>query len=232
MQNSDANRFCPHPYGLFEDLGIDVQSIKADNLECFTTTYIKNGDTNTLYVTTRVEGVGSTPYYKCITASYSLTDREYDDLYAMHSSYYLQGALFIQELSYAKEATIIYNANIAKDSYNNFLTHIRKSIDLRNRFGTEFLEFDFTTFNTSAQTFSYIIRSPSHLGSNKMIDKKAQLRIANCSITYQEIKTDGDIFLAPDYMYSLDWDALDDSKTDITYFESQHSPYKNVFQVK
>ncbi len=105
------------PYTFLASQGHDIQAIKNDELECESMGYILNGDTSTLYLTTRVETKASTPYYTCYILKYDLTEQEYDDLYMLHKNDYIQAGLFIQELDAQKTAKLESKTNITVSGY-------------------------------------------------------------------------------------------------------------------
>lgn len=111
----------PIPYTFLNKQGHDIYAIKNNTLECNSVAYTKNGDTNTLYLATRVENADSTPYYTCYVLKYSLTDKEYEDLYMLHNRRCVQAGLFIQELDAQKTAQIESKANVTVESYNKLV---------------------------------------------------------------------------------------------------------------
>lgn len=118
---STNNIHAPIPYDFLEEQGHDVSAIKANTLKCASVAYTKGEDTNTLYLSTRVENSASTPYYTCYVLKYNLTDKEYDDLYMLHNKKYIQSGFFIQELDSQKNPTVLSKANITVGSYDKLV---------------------------------------------------------------------------------------------------------------
>ena len=108
------------PYGFLEDEGLNISKYKNSSLETKSEMYL---DGNDLYVELRAEVEGSTNYYNNYVLKYTLTNQEIKELNALFSQAdvektrtFYQAAFFIQELSYQKDAEVISEANITKES--------------------------------------------------------------------------------------------------------------------
>ena len=223
---SDSQLYDPIPYGFLEDNGYNIETIKNNTLECDSVAYIKEGENRNLYIATRVENEGDTPYYTCYTLRYSLSDDELNDLNMLHRNGYFEAPLFIQELSYQKTATVISEASVTIDTFNNILNSLLEfdnvSSDL---FGNKNLTLDFVSFSTEDNTLVCNVRN-GH-SNNSVAD--AEIRIANLtpgssSINITTLKNNPNVYAGPylvtfqnneemqNYMYNT---------TTVTYYDTQ-----------
>lgn len=117
--SSNDNKFAPIPYGFIESEGYDITPILEDYLDveqprdCDTFVYTTNANSNELFINTRLFFNGTTPYYSYYTIKYTLSDEDMSDFKYLSKNNYYESALFIQNLSYKKEAEVIDNEKIA-----------------------------------------------------------------------------------------------------------------------
>lgn len=117
----ETGEFAPHPYAFLLDEGFDIQSIKNNSTEAYTTSYVLNDEPNNLYINTRVL---QNDYYVSYHLKYELTDEEMQDYQMLHNGYYTQ-ALFINNvISETREPSMVEKSQIKKELYErmaNFL---------------------------------------------------------------------------------------------------------------
>ena len=169
------------PYAFLSREGFDIQAIKDEEIDCDSVAYIKNDDTSTLYLSTKVVTDGADPYYTCYTLSYPLTDKEYDDLVMLHQEKYIQAPYFIQELDNQKTAKVISKASITVEAYDELLqAFIDNEMYSTEVFGLNDIEMDFLDFNVNDNTFEVNLRTWPYRGNNTstmvMIVRNGQLR--------------------------------------------------------
>ena len=150
------------PYAFLSREGFDIQAIKDEEIDCDSVAYIKNDDTSTLYLSTKVVTDGADPYYTCYTLSYPLTDKEYDDLVMLHQEKYIQAPYFIQELDNQKTAEVISKASITVEAYDGILNYLVGFAQMTSAFGTDKLDLDFIDFSVDNQTFEVNLRTTSN----------------------------------------------------------------------
>ena len=217
------------PYAFLSREGYDIQAIKDEKIDCDSVAYIKNDDTNTLYLSTRVETDGADPYYTCYTLRYSLTDEEYDDLVMLHEGKYIQAPYFIQELDNQKTAHVESKASITVEAYDGLKNSLSTYTPISNAFTTSDLDMDFLTFDINTQTFEVNLRNSPDRGNNtsnmSMIVTNAELRPlllnpATGSIT--TLARNSSVFTGP---YTLWWipttaEEFKNNYDSLTYFDS------------
>lgn len=225
-----SNAYDPIPYAFLSAQGFNISDIKSDAVKCVSTTYIKGDDRNNLYVTTRVEGQGSVPYYSCYLLKYSLTDKEYDELYMLHDGNYIQAPFFIQELAEQKTATVEHSTKITVQAYEELLEKFKNlngfSID---SFGSRNLDLDFLDFSIDKQIFNVQLRN-SNINNINMIAsvELRDFKLEPSSILYDITINNDNCFSGP----SINWTAnrtpqqIKDNYTNITYFDSYEKDYK------
>ena len=219
------------PYAFLSREGYDIQAIKDEEIDCDSVAYIKNDDTNTLYLSTRVETNGADPYYTCYTLRYSLTDEEYDDLVMLHEGKYIQAPYFIQELDNQKSAHVESKASITVEAYDGILNYLTGFPQMTSSFGTEKLDLDFVDFSVDDQTFEVNLRTTPDRGNNTstmvMIVPNAELRNIillpsnlNSVIT---LRNNSSVFAGPfNYFGTLinNQNEYDNNYDSLTYFDS------------
>ena len=219
------------PYAFLSREGFDIQAIKDEEIDCDSVAYIKNDDTSTLYLSTKVVTDGADPYYTCYTLSYPLTDKEYDDLAMLHQEKYIQAPYFIQELDNQKTAKVISKASITVEAYDGLLQSFIDDKNYSTRvFGTDNLEMDFLNFSVNDNTFEVNLRTWPYRGNNTstmvMIVRNGQLRNLHLvpSLSVAPVSTlpyNSSVFIGPDF----DWnptnrDEFNTNYDSLTYFDS------------
>lgn len=131
------------PYAFLQKKGKDIDAIKNEDIYCYATSYIKNKDTNSLYVSCRLENKATETYYSCYVLKYPLTKQEYDDYIMLHKGQYVQAPLFVQELAKQKTPVVISEINLTKSTLDSFTDTVKGYADLStNAFNTTDLVFD------------------------------------------------------------------------------------------
>ena len=219
------------PYAFLSREGFDIQAIKDEEIDCDSVAYIKNDDTSTLYLSTKVVTDGADPYYTCYTLSYPLTDKEYDDLVMLHQEKYIQAPYFIQELDNQKTAKVISKASITVEAYDG----LTKSFIDRNNFstdvyGTDNLEMDFLNFSVNDNTFEVNLRTIPDRGNNTstmvMIVRNGQLRNiqlvpALSTANVSTLSYNSSVFIGPDFYWnSSNYEEFQNNYDSLTYFDS------------
>ena len=219
------------PYAFLSREGFDIQAIKDEEIDCDSVAYIKNDDTSTLYLSTKVVTDGADPYYTCYTLSYPLTDKEYDDLVMLHQEKYIQAPYFIQELDNQKTAKVISKASITVEAFDELEQSLINNKNFSTSvFGTDNITLEFLNFSITNNTFDINVRETPDRGNNTstmvMIVKDAQLRNLHLfPASNRDISTiyNSSVFAGPGYF----WDLTDDEITryknnydSLTYFDS------------
>ena len=224
------------PYAFLSREGYDVQAIKDEEIDCDSVAYIKNNDTNTLYLSTRVETNGADPYYTCYTLSYSLTDDQYDDLVMLHEGKYIQAPYFIQELDNQKTARVESKASITVEAYDDLLQTFTGNQNYSTSvFGTDDLEMDFLDFSVNNNTFEVNLRTRPDRGNNTstmvMIVYNGQLRniklIPALSGNISTLSNNSSVFTGPYYWNPTNRDEFNTNYDSLTYFDS--SAMRNLY---
>ena len=224
------------PYAFLSREGYDVQAIKDEEIDCDSVAYIKNNDTNTLYLSTRVETNGADPYYTCYTLSYSLTDDQYDDLVMLHEGKYIQAPYFIQELDNQKTARVESKASITVEAYDDLLQTFTGNQNYSTSvFGTDDLEMDFLDFSVNNNTFEVNLRTRPDRGNNTstmvMIVYNGQLRniklIPALSGNISTLSNNSSVFTGPYYWNPTNRDEFNTNDDSLTYFDS--SAMRNLY---
>ena len=220
------------PYAFLSREGYDIQAIKDEEIDCDSVAYIKNDDTNTLYLSTRVETNGADPYYTCYTLRYSLTDEEYDDLVMLHQGKYIQAPYFIQELDNQKTARVESKASITVEAYDGIIETIKEAPHLSTSvFGSDEITIDFLDFNIENQTFDINVRETPDRGNNTsamvMIVPNAQLRplhlFPSSRADIETLNYNSNVFVGPTYYWTLtqeDLASFQNNYDSLTYFDS------------
>ena len=133
--NITVNKYLAIPFGLLQKQGHDVEKVKYDELECISNFYLKGNDTSNLYCLLAVENKNAKDnYFTNYHLKYSLSSAEYNDIKMLIEGRYLQAPLFLQEMSYQKNATILSSANIEKDTFKNLNTVLQNKTDVTSNF--------------------------------------------------------------------------------------------------
>ena len=218
------------PYAFLSREGFDIQAIKDEEIDCDSVAYIKNEDTSTLYLSTKVVTDGADPYYTCYTLSYPLTDKEYDDLVMLHQEKYIQAPYFIQELDNQKTAKVISKASITVEAYDGLLKSFidNKNFSL-NLFGTDNIEMDFLDFSVADQTFEVNLRTWPDRGNNTstmvMIVRNGQLRnldlVPSSRADVVTLSHNSSVFVGPTYYWNTtNSEEFRNNYDSLTYFDS------------
>jgi len=156
--------FDPHPYDFLADNGHDVSAIKNKELDCFTTSFIKETEPNSLYIATKVENVGN--YYTEYLIKYALNDKEIEDYKALHEYdngfHYTQSAFLNDAISKTKQPTILSKTNVDIESHEEMFDELlykrnnslKKYIDYKI---SKSLDFIITDVNTTDKTYNYFV---------------------------------------------------------------------------
>lgn len=204
------------PYAFLSREGFDIQAIKDEEIDCDSVAYIKNDDTSTLYLSTKVVTDGADPYYTCYTLSYPLTDKEYDDLVMLHQEKYIQAPYFIQELDNQKTAKVISKASITVEAYDGLTKSFSDDSVISNTFNNNQIEMDFLNFSVNDQTFEVNLRTRPDRGNNTssmvMIVRNGQLRNLELAPTIIEnintLNHNATVFASPTYYWTLTQEDL------------------------
>lgn len=218
------------PYAFLSREGFDIQAIKDEEIDCDSVAYIKNEDTSTLYLSTKVVTDGADPYYTCYTLSYPLTDKEYDDLVMLHQEKYIQAPYFIQELDNQKTAEVISKASITVEAYDDLLHTFTENKNYSTSvFGTADLEMDFLDFSVNDNTFEVNLRTWPYRGNNTstmvMIVRNGQLRNiqlvpAFSTTPVSTLKYNSSVFTGPYHWNPTNRDEFNTNYDSLTYFDS------------
>ena len=219
------------PYAFLSREGFDIQAIKDEEIDCDSVAYIKNDDTSTLYLSTKVVTDGADPYYTCYTLSYPLTDKEYDDLVMLHQEKYIQAPYFIQELDNQKTAKVISKASITVEAYDGLTKSFSDDSVISNTFNNNQIEMDFLNFSVNDQTFEVNLRTRPDRGNNTssmvMIVRNGQLRNLELAPTIIEnintLNHNATVFASPTYYWTLtqeDLASFQNNYDSLTYFDS------------
>lgn len=76
-----------------------------------------NNDKSKLYLSVKAETHEG--YYDNYVLSYPLTEKEYDDLFMLHTNKYIQAGSFIQELDSQKQAKVESHVNVEVETLNS-----------------------------------------------------------------------------------------------------------------
>lgn len=125
VPNSTLYKFQPIPYGFIESEGYDNTVLPSTQL-----IYTNNQNSNDIYLNVRFHFQMTTPYYAYTTLKYTLTDDEMADFKYLNENNYYESTLFIQNLSYEKEAEVIDNAKIVLGTKNRIDRYINGSEEL------------------------------------------------------------------------------------------------------
>ena len=214
------------PYAFLSREGFDIQAIKDEEIDCDSVAYIKNDDTSTLYLSTKVVTDGADPYYTCYTLSYPLTDKEYDDLAMLHQEKYIQAPYFIQELDNQKTAKVISKASITVEAYDGLLKSFIDNKNFSTRvFGTD----DFLNFSINDNTFEVNLRTWPYRGNNTstmvMIVRNGQLRnlhlVPSLSGDVSTLDHNNSVFTGPDFHWNpTNSEEFRNNYDSLTYFDS------------
>lgn len=172
--------FYAAPYSFLESQGHDVAAIKNGELECKTSIYTENDNKNNINISVKVENSHSKEnYYTNYILSYTLSEKEYNDLYMLYNGNYAQIPLFIQELSKQKSAIVKSSVKVSKSSYNKLLTEI-------NNYYTEPLntnqaEIDLldVCYDANDQSINIAVRSTPGYGNNVVTNAELRLLTLN-----------------------------------------------------
>lgn len=173
------NKTLAIPYNFLKTEGFDVAAMLNDEITCSSTSYVVNTDTNTLYLNVKIESPYSAgKYYSCYKLKYTLTNKEYADLYMLHEGNYIQAPFFIQELDKNKTATVLSKTKIDKETLNNleeFFNSLHGYRDLLN--GS--CEMDIITITDEKHITAECRTNPS---STNMLTQNAKLRVLDLLI--------------------------------------------------
>ncbi len=230
----------PHPYGFLKNQGYDIDAIKNQSLECETICYVKGTDKNNLYVNTRVETVDNFgDYYTCYTLKYSITEKEYNDIYFLYDLKAAHAAFIIQELSYQKTPKIEICASITKDSYTELNREFNTYIKCTSQFDDKSITFDLIDFSVENQTVKCLLRTAPIKSKTIQQAKMSKIECipakSNVQVYRVEVLEGSNIYKLP---VKLTWnpeeyDKFKNNMQSITYLESQHtnlSPTKYLYE--
>lgn len=224
--------FYAAPYFFLESQGHDVAAIKNGELECKTSIYTENDNKNNINISVKVENSHSKEnYYTNYILNYTLTEKEYNDLYMLYNGNYAQIPLFIQELSKQKSATVKSSVNVSKSSYNKLLTEINNYYTEplnTNQAEIDLLDVCYDRYN---QSISLAIRS--FPGYDNTIVSNAQLRLLELNFFPSSFNN------LNSYLYitnmSMEKDNYSEYKslyTPISYFNLSNLTSTNYFEIK
>ena len=227
MTIRNTQLYDPIPYGFLEDRGYNISDIKNDVLEADSVAYTKEDEPNNLYVATRVETKGEIPYYTCYTLRYSLSDGEMEDVDYLHRNRAIESPLFIQELSYQKNPTIVSESSIKIDAYDRMLDLFLSIDDLSSDlFGTQNLTLDFVSFSKEDNSLLINVRN-NHFNS---FISEAEIRTADLIPALGgKIESVGNkIYIAP-HLVTFETNETKQNYTNnftpVTYYDTQ-----NIYQ--
>ena len=121
----------PIPYSFLEQQGYDIEAIKNDEIECISRPYILENEPNNLYLECWVlnENKAEINYRDSYLLKYNLTDKEMNELQFLYNHLgnseetYLQAPLFVQQLSYDKQAQVVGSGHMNDDTHTNIIVN-------------------------------------------------------------------------------------------------------------
>lgn len=121
----------PIPYSFLEQQGYDIEAIKNDEIECISHPYILENEPNNLYIDCWVlnENKADINYVDTYLLKYNLTDKEMSELQFLFNHLgnfketYLQAPLFVQQLSYDKQAQVVGSGHMNDDTHTNIIVN-------------------------------------------------------------------------------------------------------------
>lgn len=218
----DSTKIEAHPYGYLKQEGYDINAFLDYSARCNTSIYSKANNPKELIISTMVnDSYNGNPYYTCYTLTYSLTDKELNDLNMLHKDRYIQAPLFIQELTYQKQPITTSKAKITKTAYDALVSNVNSSKKINEAIGksvlVDLLDFDITESNLFVQ-----IRNVYSSNRYNMIYPDQELMIATNHVNRNNIEIIGDnIYISPTTgITCVDIDNVIANREKITYYNS------------
>lgn len=217
------------PSGFLKNEGYDISTFSENQVEYHTISYVKNDDTNSLYVSTRIRNDGPDKYYSCYTLKYKISDQEYEDYYILNKGKYIQSSYFIQELSEQRNPEEVHSVKVTRDYYNNFYKNLTNSdVYIFDVFNTKSVDVDFLNMNLANQTFDIVIRtSVDDKNKNGFIYDNASIRYMSLEPaiidSVSTVPYDNTIFNGPEIANAINFEEYKNNSDEITYFYSPNN---------
>ena len=215
------------PSGFLENEGYDISTFSENQVEYHTISYVKNDDTNSLYVSTRIRNDGPDKYYSCYTLKYKISDQEYEDYYMLNEGGYIQSSYFIQELSEQRNPEEVHSVKVTRDYYNNFYKALTNAdsyvLDL---FNTKSVDIDFLNIDLSNETLDVVVRTSPNNKHDFIYDNASIRYLSLEPAIFDSVSTlpyDNTIFTGPTYVNATNADEYKTNSDEITYFYSPNN---------
>lgn len=223
----------PVPYKFLREEGKDVNTYLNGTLNAFASSYMYENDKNHLYVSVKAENKSNSSYgnyYTNYVLKYTLTDQESEEFIYLCDGGYLQGLLFIQELSVQKDPEILSEVNISKNTYDKM-----KNIIGRGYNPDKFSSVEVDVAKATMEDIFMIVRGPSL--SNFYNTTLRELYVTNFTWLTNPQKYDNNVFFygsptSGEISYD---DYLSSTKNIISFGYSQRikhfSPYPDDYLI-
>ena len=210
------------PSGFLENEGYDISAFTENKVEYHTVTYVKNNDTNSLYVSVRIGNKGPDRYYSCYTLKYQISDQEYKDYYMLNEGGYIQSSYFVQELSEQRNPVEVHSVKMTINYYNTFYSRLTNSdVYIRDVFGNKAIEVDFLNMDLANQTFDIAIRTRPN-NKHDFIYDNAIIRYMSLEPSIIDsvstLSYDNTIFDGPTSANAINFEEYKNNSEEITYF--------------
>ena len=234
VNSHDSQLYDPIPYGFLEKEGYNINDIKNDVLEVDSVAYTKENEPNNLYVATRVETKGETPYYTCYTLKYSLSDLEMQDLKFVHNSRAIESPLFIQESSYRENPIVISKASISIRAYNNIVETFKNpnAWFAQDKFGTMLVSFDLNNFSIEGNTVTCTIRPQSIDSFSGKVNIETLILTSGVEQNVSVLDSNKNVYTGPYFLTFLSQEDGNDYLNNenivaVTYYDTQNKDQYN-----
>lgn len=212
------------PSGFLENEGYDISAFTENKVEYHTVTYVKNNDTNSLYVSVRIGNKGPDRYYSCYTLKYQISDQEYKDYYMLNEGGYIQSSFFVQELSEQRNPVEVHSVKVTIDCYNTFYNRLTNSdVYISDVFGNKAVEVDFFNMDLANQTLDIVIRTRPN-NKHDFIYDNAIIRYMSLEPSIIDsvstLPYDNTIFDGPTSANAINFEEYKNNSEEITYFYS------------
>ena len=191
--------------------------------------YTKENEPNNLYVATRVETKGETPYYTCYTLKYSLSDLEMQDLQFVHNSRAIESPLFIQESSYRKNPIVISKASISIRAYNNIVETFKNpnAWFAQDKFGTMLVSIDWNNFSIEGNTVTCTIRPQSIDSFSGKVNIETLILTSGVEENVNVLDSNKNVYTGPYLLTILSQEYVNDYLNNenivaVTYYDTQN----------
>lgn len=210
------------PSGFLENEGYDISAFTENKVEYHTVTYVKNNDTNSLYVSVRIGNKGPDRYYSCYTLKYQISDQEYKDYYMLNEGGYIQSSFFVQELSEQRNPVEVHSVKLTINYYNNFYKDLTNSdVYISDVFGNKAVEVDFFNMDLANQTLDIVIRTRPNNKHDFIYDNAIIRYMSLEPAIVDSVSTlpyDNTIFNGPEIANAINFEEYKNNSEEITYF--------------